>query len=106
MALDTVISALAGTLVGGSITLIGVYFQTKQQTKREQAKIAVDLALQEYQRLYDTGLRSFRPFEFYIIKNFNFLSLIHDGKVTTADLKKVQKRNQLLEEKYASGELG
>lgn len=90
--ITTAIMALAGTLVGGGITLLGQLQINKQQAKREYIKLATDLGNQERLRLManskDGG--NFHPVESFITYYLKYFDLMNEKELDVKKLKDLE----------------
>jgi hypothetical protein len=90
MELDSGIAALLGALIGGGITLVGTWIQSKQQTRRDLIKIATEVALKEFEEILKFKTGKVQPLETFIAYNLNLFSFVKDGKIDLKDLKKLR----------------
>ena len=85
--MDAAIAGLLGAVIGAAASGIGVYIQQKFQSSHERQRMAVDLAIQEYNRDLELAKATNRlafvaPLASYVICNADLLDAISEGEIT------------------------
>ena len=89
--MDAAVYTLLGALIGALASIGTVYVQQRQQSRRDRLKMAVELAIQDYQHNLElarvsassTGLAAFvAPLDSYVVCHANLLDALVEGSVT------------------------
>ena len=89
--MDAAVYALLGTLIGALASSGTVYLQQRQQSRRDRLKMAVELAIQDYQHDLElakasansTGLTELvAPLDSYVICHAKLLDALVEGNLT------------------------
>lgn len=100
--MDAAIYGLLGAVIGALASVGGMYVQQKQQNRRDRLKIAVDLAIQEYNRDLElakakTGGAFVAPLDSYVICHASLLDALAEGVVTPEKIRELtSERDRIL----------
>ncbi|NOQ28272.1 MAG: hypothetical protein GQ564_23155 [Bacteroidales bacterium] len=97
------IAIIIGTIIGGSISLIGIYFQQKWHFRRDLIKTAYELALNDFNTVKDNVKKEggiVAPLESFVTYYIEYLKISTKRNFKISDLSKIRLFRSELNEFY------
>ena len=88
------LSGLLGALIGSASSLGAVFIQTRAQKNRDQIRLIVEAATEEYKGAKELmklpgGPRNYWPLSVYIYYHTRFLNLIEENRLSPESMEKM-----------------
>lgn len=97
------ISGLIGSIIGATASILAIYIQQTQQTKRERIKLACEMALAERNTQIEITMKNnksakVQPISLYQHYHIEILDALAKGDLTPEKIKLIKERNRILKQ--------
>jgi len=105
--MDGALYTLLGVIVGAAASLLGPYLQQRQQDRRDQLRMAVDIGLQDYKqdielaRSRPAGSHLIAPVELYVNHHARMFDAIAKGELTPDKVRELKAERDLIGAAFA-----